>query len=73
MSKVFQIIPKRIKRVNGGVLTPEMTVTVTLRQNAATPFANGAQEIKEEYKRIYGFDYAGANCSVNDFNFKLLD
>ena len=28
MSKVFQIIPKRIKRVNGIVLTPEMVVTV---------------------------------------------
>lgn len=29
MSKVFQIIPKRTKRVNGTVLTPEMMVTVT--------------------------------------------
>ena len=29
MSKVFQVRPKRIKRSNGTVLTPEMVVTVT--------------------------------------------
>ena len=29
MSKVFQVKPKRIKRTNGTVLTPEMVVTVT--------------------------------------------
>ena len=27
MSKVFQIMPKRIKRSNGIVLTPDMVVT----------------------------------------------
>lgn len=73
MSKVFRIIPKRVKRVNNTVLTPEMTVTVTLRQHCATPFANGAPEIKEAYKRMFGFDYSEANCSANDFDFKALD
>ena len=29
MSKVFKIRPKRIKRVNGTVLTPDMEVIVT--------------------------------------------
>ena len=29
MSKVFQVWPKRIKRSNGTVLTPDMKVTVT--------------------------------------------
>ena len=33
MSKVFQVKPKRIKRSNGTVLTPEMVVTVTTMQH----------------------------------------
>ena len=33
MSKVFQVKPKRIKRTNGTVLTPEMVVTVTTQQH----------------------------------------
>ena len=32
---VFRITPKRIKRSNGQVLTPEMVVTVTTRQHTA--------------------------------------
>lgn len=31
MSKVFRITPKRIKRANGTVLTPEMEIIVTTR------------------------------------------
>ena len=33
MSKVFRITPKRTKRVNGQVITPEMVITVTTRQH----------------------------------------
>ena len=33
MSKVFQVKPKRLKRSNGTVLTPEMVVTVTTMQH----------------------------------------
>lgn len=33
MSKVFQIMPKRIKRSNGTVLTPDIVVTVTTMQH----------------------------------------
>ncbi len=40
MSKVFQIIPKRIKRVNGTVLIPEMVVTVTALMHTSTLFYN---------------------------------
>lgn len=49
MSKVFQIIPKRIKRVNGTVLTPEMVVTVTTQSHTSIPFYNGAKEVQEAY------------------------
>lgn len=47
MSKVFQIIPKRIKRANGTVLTPEMVVTVTTQMHTSTPFYNGAKRYKK--------------------------
>ena len=49
MSKVFKITPKRIKRTNGTVLTPEMSVTVSTLQHTSDPFYNGAKEIKEAY------------------------
>lgn len=73
MSKQFQIIPKRVKHVNGTVLTPEMVVTVTTVQHTATPFYNGAKEVQEAYMRLYGFDYKKACCSANDFDFRKLD
>ncbi len=70
--KVFKVTPKRIKRTNGTVLTPEMTVTVTTQMHASTPFYNGAKELAEAYMRIYGFDYKKACCSANDFEFEAL-
>lgn len=70
--KVFFIKPKRIKRSNGTVLTPEMTVTVTTQMHTTTPFYNGAKEVAETYMRIYGFDYKKACCNANDFEFKAL-
>ena len=73
MSKVFRISPKRVKRSNGQVLTPDMSITVTTRSHTTTPFYNGAVEIKEQYMRIYGFDYKKACCSANDFEFEKLD
>ena len=73
MSKVFQLIPKRIKRVNGTVLTTEMVVTVTTQMYTSTPFYNGAKEVQEAYMRLYNFDYKKACCSANDFDFKKLD
>lgn len=73
MSKVFRITPKRIKRTNGQVLTPDMSITVTTRLHTTTPFYNGAKEIQEQYMRMYQFDYKKACCSVNDFEFEKLD
>ncbi len=69
MSKVFQVKPKRLKRSNGTVLTPDMVVTVTTMQHTATPFYNGAKEVQEAYMRIYAFDYKKACCNPNDFGF----
>ncbi len=73
MSKVFQVKPKRLKRSNGTVLTPDMVVTVTTMQHTATPFYNGAKEVQEAYMRIYAFDYKKACCNQNDFEFIKLD
>ena len=70
--QVFRITPKRIKRCNGTVLTPEMVITVTTRIHTADPFYNGAKEIQEMYMNIYGFDYRKACCSKNDFTFEAL-
>ena len=70
--KVFKVTPKRTKRVNGTVLTPDMTVTVTMQMHSVTPFANGAKEVAEAYMRIYGFDYKKACCSANDFDFNAI-
>ncbi len=73
MSKVFRVTPKRIKRVNGTVLTPEMSVTVTTATHTFNPFYNGAKEIQEAYQRLYAFDYRKACCTQNDFEFSKLD
>ena len=73
MSRVFRITPKRIKRSNGTVLTPDMVITVTTRQNTTTPFYNGAIEINEQYMRMFQFDYKKACCSASDFEFEKLD
>jgi len=64
MGRVFAVRPKRIKRTNGQVLTPEMEITVT---------TNGAKEIQEQYMRMYQFDYKKSCCSKADFEFKQLD
>ena len=74
MSKVFRITPKRIKRINGQVLTPEMTITVTTQSHTTTtPFYNGAKEIQEQYMRMFQFDYKKACCSASDSEFEKLD
>ena len=73
MSKVFRITPKRTRRVNGQVITPEMVITVTTRQHVSNPFYNGAVEIKEQYMRMYQFDYKKACMSVGDFTYEALD
>lgn len=70
--RVFKVVPKRIKRANGLVLTPEMEVTVTTLMNVSDPFYNGAKELQEAYMRQYGFDYKKACCSRGDFDYRQL-
>ena len=72
MAKVFRVTPKRIKRINGLVLTPDMAVIVTTKSHTTSPFNNGATELKEVYMRIYGFDYHKANCTKSDFDIEVL-
>lgn len=69
---VFKVTPKRIKRVNGLVLTPEMEITVTTVMSVSDPFYNGAKEIQEAYMRLYGFDYKRSLCGKGDFEYKAL-
>ncbi len=71
MAKVFRVTPKRIKRVNGLVLTPDMVVVVTTQSHMLSSFNNGAKELKD-YMRIYGFDYQKANCTKSDFEVEVL-
>lgn len=73
MSRVFRITPKRVKRTNGTVLTPDMSITVTTTQHTSDPFYNGAKEIKERYLHLYNFDYQKACCNKNDFEVQKLD
>lgn len=68
--RVFKVTPKRIKRTNGLVLTPEMEVVVST--NSLDPFSNNAKELQEAYMRQYGFDYKKANCSRGDFDYRQL-
>ena len=73
MSRVFKVKPKRLKKVNGLVLTPEMEVIVTTKINMSDPFSNCAKELKEAYMRLYSFDYEKACCNRGDFDFAALD
>ncbi len=73
MSKVFKVWPKRVKRVNGTVLTPEMVIIVTLPMHVSNPFSNGASSEMCIRDSIYQFDYQKANCYPSDFNYEALD
>lgn len=55
MSRVFRVTPKRVKRTNGTVLTPEMEVTVTTQSHTSDPFYNGAKEVKGKHSINYKF------------------
>jgi hypothetical protein len=70
---VFKVTPKQIKKTNGTVLTPEMSIIVTTKSATSDPFYNGAKEIKEAYLRLYRFDYPKACCNKNDFDIVKLD
>lgn len=69
MSKVFRITPKRIKRVNGTVLTPDMLIVVTTQQHVSNPFYNGTKEIQEQYMRMFRIDYKHTLQNYNHESF----
>ena len=59
--KVFEVTPKRVKRVNNTVLTPEMKVIVTIQMHTATPFYNGVKELTDACCCLY--------CGLRDVPF----
>lgn len=73
MTKVFKVKPKKIKRTNGVIITPEMELIVTMKQHSSTPFSNGAVEYKEALMQKYGVDYKKGCFCPNDFEFEKLD
>ena len=72
MPKVFKVTPKKVKRANGEVLSPDMEVVVTTASHCNSPFDNGAKELREMYMRLYGFDYRKANCTKADFDVEII-
>ena len=70
--RVFKVWPKRIKRSNGQILSPEMVVTVTMATHVSTPFVNGAKELKDMYRSIYHCDLSKIAFNQGDFNYKVL-
>ncbi len=49
-----------------------MEIIVTTQSHTTDPFYNGAKEIKEQYMRMYQFDYRKSCCSKSDFKFVKL-
>lgn len=73
LHKVFKVVPKRSRAINGETLTPTMEVIVTTRTYTGNPFNNGGPDVIETYKRLYGFDYKKCGCTPMDFDFYPLD
>lgn len=70
--QVFRVWPKRIRRGNGQVISPEMVVIVTLKHHATTPFAGSASEVKAAFMNIYRCDISKLGCNPNDFNYTAI-
>lgn len=63
---VFRIKPTCNKKYATGLeLTTDMEVFVGTRLE--DPFINGAEDVREQYMRLYHFDYVLANCTKDDF------
>ena len=73
MARVFKVWPKRVMRTNGIVLTPEMEVTVTMRNSTSMPFSDGGKVVQEAFLRLYNIDYKKAQVSFGAFDWKALD
>lgn len=70
--QVFRVWPKRIRRANGQVISPEMVVIVTLKHHASSPFASAASEVKASYMNIYRCDISKLGCTASDFNYTAI-
>lgn len=73
VGKVFRVWPKRIRRLAGQVIAPEMVVTVTTQYYTPTPFYRGWEEVRAAYMTIYRVDIKQMGCVQGDFNFQVLD
>lgn len=74
LHKVFEVVPKRSRAVNGQSLTPAMRVVVTTDNYTNNPFnSNSIEQVIETYRRIYNFDYRKCGCMPLDFDFRPLD
>jgi len=70
--RVFRVWPKRMKRSNGQIISPEMVVVVTMSTHASTPFVNGAKELKDMYRSMYHCDLSKLAINPGDFNYTIL-
>lgn len=74
MHKLWEIIPKRSRAINGQALTPAMKVVVATDNYTNNPFnSNSIEQVIETYRRIYNFDYRKCACMPTDFEFRPLD
>lgn len=74
MHKVFRVVPKRNRSVNGESLAQGMDVVVTTKNPTNNPFNSlSLDQVIEAYKRIYGFDYRKCGCMPSDFDFYPMD
>ena len=56
------------------VLRAEVLQAVRVEVSSVSQSDNpGAQELKEAYMLLYGFDYQKACCHLSDFDFEVLD
>ena len=74
LHKVWEVVPKRSRAINGQSLTTAMRVVVTTNNYTNNPFnSNSIEQVIETYKRIYNFDYRKCACMPTDFDFYPMD
>jgi len=70
--KAFQVWPKRVKKGGGQILTPQMVVVVSVQGYPASPFHNGAKELKAQYMSLYHCNLDKIVYTPGDFNYITL-
>lgn len=69
----FRVWPKRVRRLAGQVIAPEMVVTVVTQVYATTPFYRGIEDVRVMYLNIYRIDIKQMGCTSGDFEFEIID